>query len=96
MAIIENVEIERTQPLQGRSEIVVETPDTADSGDTFDIDLSKYGISNLLSIFGNVHSTTGSVLVTEEPVTSVTDGILTVTIGGSVSDKKRVYVIKGK
>lgn len=94
--ITQNIKIERTQPFQGRSEAVIETPDDSDSGDTFDVNLSDYGIKEFLTIQGFIHQTLGSVVVPEDPTTAVADGVLTVTIGGSTSDKKRVYVIKGK
>ena len=57
----------------------------------------RFGISTLLGIHGWVHTTTGSVVAIESPTTSVTSGVLTVTVGGSeVSDKLRVYEILGE
>jgi hypothetical protein len=81
----------------GFSEIVIETPDTADTADTIAFDLDDYGITNFLTIDGYVHTTTDSVIVKEEPTTAVTSGELEITVGGStVSNKKRVYVVKGR
>lgn len=77
---------------QAYKELVVETPATADTGDTIVIDLGNYACSKLKHIVGNNHSTTDSVLVTEAPTTAVSSGVLTITIGGTTSsDKARVY-----
>jgi len=76
----------------GVKRLYVVTPTTADSSDTFDITLSKYSSDTFLGITGLVHTTLNSVVVRENPTTSVTTGVLTVTIGGSsVTSKKRVY-----
>lgn len=73
-------------------ELFIETAATADTADTIVIDLTKYSALYLKSILGNVMTTANSVLVTEEPATSVTTGTLTITVGGStVSDKARTY-----
>lgn len=73
-------------------ELFIETAATADTADTIVIDLTKYSALYLKSIFGNVMTTENSVLVTEEPTTSVSRGTLTITVGGStVSDKARTY-----
>jgi hypothetical protein len=77
-------------------EIMVVTPNTADTSDTFTITLSDYGITNVKSIKGWSHTTAYSVVVIEAPTTSVTTGTLTVTLGGSGnSDKVRSYLIGG-
>ncbi len=74
--------------------IKVDTANTVDTGDTFTVTLSTYGCSVFQGILGNVHTTEGSVVVTEAPTTSVTTGVLTVTVGGSAaSDQKRSYII---
>jgi len=81
----------------GDTEIIVETPNTADTADTVVLTLSGYGITDFLSVEGYVHTTEGSVVVAEAPTSAVAAGVLTVTVGGStVSNKKRVYVIKGR
>lgn len=81
----------------GDTEIIVETPNTADTADTIALTLANYGITDFLTVEGYVHTTEGSVVVAEAPTTAVSTGVLTVTVGGStVSNKKRVYVIKGK
>ena len=65
--------------------LVVTTLATAVSADTFTVTLSDYGISptGFLGIDGMVHTTANSVIVKEVGTTSVTAGVLTVTVGVS-------------
>lgn len=76
-------------------EILVETPDTADDGDVFSITLADYGLTNVKSIIGFTHSTSNSVIITEDPTTVVAAGVLTVTVGGSTDNNKRAFLIGG-
>jgi len=78
-------------------EILVETPDTADSGDTFTVTLANYGITTLKLIEEFRHTTNYSVVVAGTSTTSVTAGVLTVTLtGGAPADNdKRVFIIGG-
>jgi len=97
MAAITTSVITDAVPNQGRKMLIVETPNTADTGDTIAITLADYGISTFLGIFGNAHETEDSIVVTEEPTTAVSAGVLTITVGGTANnDKKRVYTIFGK
>ena len=97
MAAITTSTITDTIPVLGRKMIMVETPSTADPGDTIAIVLASYGISTFLGISGNVHTTENSVIANEAPTTSVTTGTLTITISGATNtDKKRVYFVYGK
>jgi hypothetical protein len=88
------------EPLLGNSgrgnirRIYAIAPATTDTGDTFDIILSKYGSGNFMGIIGFKHSTTNSVVVdmVPAPTTSVTAGVLTVTVGDSTNEKS-VYKI---
>jgi len=97
MATITTSTITDEIPALGRKMIMVETPTTADTGNTIVITLADYGISTFLGILGFAHSTENSVVITEAPTTSVTTGTLTITIGGSLNtDDKRVYIIWGK
>ncbi len=65
-----------------------------DSDDTFTVDLSDYGCTNIHGILGFAETTTGSVVVTEAPTTSVSSSTLTVTVkGSSVDDTVRTYII---
>ena len=84
-------------PQLGRKIITVETPTTADTGDTIDITLADFGVSTFLGINGYAHSTENEVVITEDPTTTFTGGVLTIIIGGSLNtDNKRVYVIYAK
>jgi len=82
-------------PGEGVKIIEVHTAATADSADTILITLAKYGITSMLGIFGCVQSTVGSVYATEAPTTTITTGVLTITVGGASSDKIRSYLIWG-
>ena len=73
----------------------IETADTADDGDTIVVTLADYGMKTIEGILGFTHSTTDSVVITEAPTTSVTSGVLTITIGGSTDNKKRVIYVFG-
>lgn len=77
--------------------IYIRTIDTVDDGDTFTVDLTKYGISatGLMCVYGWIHTTANSVMVAEQPTTSVSSGTITVTVGGSTDNKQRYYEIKG-
>lgn len=79
----------------GIKELIVVTPATADDTDTVAIDLSNYGMKTILTIFGVAHSTEDSILVTEAPTTAVSGTTVTITIGGSTDNLKRVYTIRG-
>lgn len=79
----------------GYKEILVEVPATADSADTFTVDLSKYGITTFKSIKCWNHTSDYDVLVLEAPTTSVTTGTLTVTLGGSSADNLRRTLLIG-
>jgi hypothetical protein len=89
MAAITTSTITDALPALGRKMLIVETPTTADTGDTVAITLSDYGISTFLGIIGNAHSTENSVVVTS--------GVLTITLGGTLNtDDKRVFLVFGK
>ena len=68
---------------------------TSDDGDTFDVDLALYGMSKFMGVIGNTHSTTNSVIIEEEPVTSVNGTVVTIEIGGSTDNKKRFFILYG-
>jgi hypothetical protein len=60
--------------------------------DTATVDLTKYGCNNIHGILCFDETTTGSVVVTQAPTTSVTSGTLTITFGGSATCKKTVIL----
>ena len=73
--------------------IKVVTDATVDDGDTIAVDLSDYGATGIDFVLGFIHTTTDSVLVAEQPTTSVTSSVLTITVGGSTDNKKRTYLV---
>jgi len=73
----------------------IETADTADDGDTIVVTLADYGMKTIEGIAGYTHSTTDSIVISEAPTTSVTAGVLTITVGGSTDNKKRVFLLFG-
>lgn len=85
---------ESTSPLS-YIEFLVETPATADSGDTFTVVLAKYGMTAIKSIKEWKHTTNYSVMVPGTSTTSVTTGTLTVTLTGGETNLKRVFLIGG-
>ena len=98
MAAITNQVVSRISPDAGLVMAVIQTQNTADAADTIAITLADLGIAatGLLSIFGAKHTTDGSVIVTEAPTTSVTSGVLTITVPAGTDNDTRVYTIIGK
>jgi hypothetical protein len=76
----------------------VEVPDTSDNADDVTLTLATYGLTYLEDIWMFTHSTTDDIIITEstEFVSSVTAGVLTVTIQGSTANKKRFIVVWGR
>lgn len=83
------------EPNCGYKEIVLTTP-SAISGDIAQITLPDHGISatGFLTINGYVQTTTGSVVATEAPTTSVASGVLSIT--SSTGTGIKIYRILGK
>ena len=80
----------------GMKELIIDTPTSADTDDTIDVTLKDFGITTLKTIFGVKQATDGSIVATEAPTTSVSSGVLTITIGGSaVNNTRRIYTIRG-
>jgi hypothetical protein len=80
-------------PALGCKMLRVKAPATADNADTIAVTLTNYGCTNIEGILGFTESTTGSVVITEAPTTSVSSGVLTITIGGSTADKARTFIV---
>lgn len=74
----------------------IETDTTVDDGDTIAITLQDYGMKTIEGILGFTHSTTDSIVITEAPSTAVSSGVLTITVGGSTDNKKRVFLVYGE
>lgn len=77
--------------------IEVRTINTVDDGDTLAVDLTKYGISatGLKRVSGWEQTTDNSVVVQQDPTTSVSSGTITVTVGGSNDNNPRFFSIEG-
>ena len=75
-------------------ELLIQTPTTAVTDDTIVVDLVDLGIKTFEGIFGVVQTTAGSVIATEAPITSVTTGDLTITVGGIDVTDRRTYIIQ--
>ena len=97
VADISSTSVIRKKPIPGGFTLVsIDTPATADTGDTIAISLENIGIAKVLGINGCVHTTANSIMVTEAPTTAVSTGTLTITVGGSsVTDKIRSYLLWG-
>ena len=76
-------------PNCGMKEIIIVAPSTGISGDTSAITLSDYGISatGLLTVDGYTQTTVDSIVVSEEPTTAVSSGVLTITSGAGTGTK---------
>lgn len=74
----------------------IETETTVDNGDTIVVTLADYGMATIEAILGFQHGATDSQITTEAPTTSVSSGVLTITVGGSTADKKRVFLVFGE
>jgi hypothetical protein len=78
--------------------VVFQTPNTADENNTFDVTLSDHGISatGLLTIRSWVHTTSGSVIVTDIATCSVTAGVATITVQSANNNAVRVVELMGR
>jgi hypothetical protein len=85
-------------PALSLKRVMITLANTADAGDTVDITLSDYGISatGLLAINGWAHTTDGSVVAVAANTSSVTTGVLTLTLVGGTTDDFRVIEIIGR
>ena len=91
MAIITGTEYDIRQNDSGS--IKVTTAATATTADTIPIDLTAYGATGIDAITGYHHTTEDSIVIEEAPTTVVSSGTLTITVGGSTSTGKKVYLI---
>ncbi len=87
-------------PNPGYKEIIIESPNLMISdGDEIQLTLTDYGIiaDGFLSINGYEMSGTYGIVRTEEPLTSVISGILTISGSASLSfPSKKIFRIIGK
>lgn len=99
MALTEGTdyEIKGVQRGDVYNEIVIKTINTVDDTNTIVVDLTKYGIhpTGLMGVEGYEHTTANSVVVQEDPTTTVSGDEITLTVAGSNDNNQRYYVIKG-
>lgn len=93
MAEVDSKVVTEIAPALGVKEFMIVTAATADNGNTVTVDLTAHGCKNIHGIIGFTESTTGSIVITEAPTTTVTAGSLVITIGGSTPNKVRTFVI---
>lgn len=85
-------------PNAGLKRILLLTPNTADENNTFTVVLTDYGIAatGLLTIRSWVHTTSGSVIVTDIATCSVTTGTVTITVQSANTNCNRVVELVGR
>jgi hypothetical protein len=85
-------------PNAGLKTVILTVPNTTDENDTLAVTLADYGIhpTGLLTIRSWVHTTDGSVIVTDIATTSVTTGTLTITLQSANSNSYRVVELVGR
>ena len=84
-------------PLGEVVEVYFQTRDDVDATDTHAITLADHGISpnGLLAVDAWVHTTSSSVITTEAVTTSVTSGVLTITVPAGTNNDVRIFKIIG-
>lgn len=82
------------EPGYALKKLLIETPATADTGDTIILTLADYGISDMMSIRSNAETTAGSVFADITNTTAISAGVLTITLG-TASDKKVNIFVEG-
>ena len=85
-------------PNSGLKVIYIQVPNTTDENDTVDVTLADYGISatGLLTIRSWVHTTDGSIIVTDIATCSVAAGVCTVTLQSANANCTRVVELIGR
>lgn len=77
---------------------------TGSSDDTTTLTLANYGLTSVEGVSGFVHSTTDSVMVSQDPATAVSSGVLTLTFSTTAAgraeaeyvSKKYVFIVYGE
>jgi hypothetical protein len=98
MAAVNALKTWEVVPNSGLKTVVICVANTTDAADTLAVTLSTHGISanGLLMVEGWKHTTDGSVIVAEDPTTSVTSGVLTITVPAGTNDDFRIYRLTGR
>jgi len=94
VTILNTFELEPNSALKN---VLITVPNTTDENDTVAVTLSDHGISEtgLLAIRSWVHTTSGSVIVTDIATTSVTSGVATITLQSANPNTYRVVELIG-
>jgi len=70
------------------------TPATVDATNTISVNYARFGITNILGIKGCKHTTDNSVVVAEDPTSSIVGTTkMTLTVPSGTTDDQRVYKI---
>ncbi len=98
MGAVTKLEEWQVVPNSDLKRVVFTLANTTDAADTFAITLADHGISatGLLATKGWVHTTDGSVITDEAVTSSVTTGVLTITIPAGTDNDFRVIEITGR
>lgn len=73
--------------------VYIETENTVDATDTFTFDLATVGGTTLLGVLGCKHTTDNSVVVSENPTTSVSGTTITFTVPAGTDNDKRIVKV---
>lgn len=85
-------------PNLGLKDILVQSPSCMIASDIITVNLADYGISNsgVLGVIGWVHTSHHCILISDQPTTSVSAGVLTITAPTRVPTAySRYYRITG-
>lgn len=84
-------------PLSELKTVVFQTRDDVDATNTYAITLADHGISatGCLITEGWVHTTNGSVILPETITSSVTAGVLTLTVPAGTDNDVRIFRVTG-
>ena len=84
-------------PSAGLTEVILRTGTTVTGAtDTLTMTLADFGINELVSVYGNVHTTDYDVMVEDDGTTTLTGGVLTILTQTGNNGKRRVYVVVGR
>jgi hypothetical protein len=85
--------IVRGQPVGGFKTLVVSTVTTANSADTLDVDIADFGGGSLCGIIGFTHTTVNSIVIQEQPTTTMSGSTVQITIGGASNGQARHFLL---
>lgn len=85
-AITENTDyfVKSTLPNAGFKQLLISTVTTATTSDVISININNYGGGAVMGVIGFKHSTVNSIVVQEQPTTTMDGQTLHITMGASV------------